>query len=1097
MKALLRALALLFALSSALIFAVGCSNTDKADDETNNTDTDMGGNMARQILNFNTGWLFSPSDFKNGASPELDDSAFEKVSIPHANTLLTDHKGPGFADQIESYRFVSWYRRHFTLGEEYKGRRVVVEFEGVATVADVYVNGSAVASHKGAYTGFSVDITDHIREGDNVIAVRVDSERQPGIPPEGGSVDYCVFGGIVRDVNMILTSETYIDDVFVKTPDLTADAGTVSAETAVTNGADKARTLTVKTTVRDKDGNIAAELTDSREVAAGGTETFLASASISSPHLWSTDDPYLYTVTTNVSDGGTILDDCVTTLGMRWFSFEEDGFYLNGTKTEIVGINRHEQWPWLGRAVNDKHQRADADLIKDTGFNAVRCSHYPQDPSFLARCDEIGLLVFEEAPGWQHIGDGEWQDIYCDNIREMILRDRNHASIISWGTRVNESFDNDALYERSNELAKSLDPTRPTHGVRRMESYADSHFLDGEDIFAVNYTYPEKPNHTPFIITEHSMDWYAGHGFSWASDADALTFTKSFAEVVDYYFGNEYCSGGFAWSMFDYDNEVNYTNTDNVFYSGLYDIFRIPKMPSYFYRSQKDPAVDPNVYIANYRTSSSPETVTVFSNCDEVELFVGGESVGKQTPTLYMNLPHPVYEFKNVPRGTDELRAVGYIDGKEAASYTVTYPGKPVKLVLEPQYDTITADGSDFTSVAVYAVDDNGSVVPHAENEIKITLTGEGRFIGEETISFEGGSAAFFIASVYGKTGTASATVSSDSLESASCEIKITEFTGNIVPVSSSDGTEAPVPSTSLSINDSETGAGENLFTYSGKGWIGGAQSGCYFLDNHYSKTAGDSVTITFTGDRFLWYGSTAPSHGIMTLSVDGGEAKEIDCYSVERTDSIVLFDSGELGGGSHTVTVTVTGRKNAAAEDCYVNVDRIRIYGGTVQNTDRKRYSFPTDTVKSTGRANNGSTYEWWSDTAPLLFYVDTVNAGELQSISIRFGYELGGATLSVYALDNGGKPLTAAELASFGRDPTALGDPIAFVNMNSSVQWSYGTVHFTSDDVVFEEGADAFRITDGAPLDVSGAPASAALVVMISGSIGSGTYFDYIMTE
>ena len=742
--------------------------------------------MTREILNFNTQWFYLPNDHSNAQLAEFDDNCFESVSIPHANKLLTKHKGPDFQEQIESYRFVSWYRRHFALGKAYSGKRITVEFEGVATVADVYVNGEFVGRHKGAYTGFSFDITEHIKNGENVLAVRVDSTKQPNIPPEGGSVDYCLFGGIVRNVKMIVTDKAYITNTFVTTPELTAKGGKVNVETEVINHYDEPKTLTVVSDLIDRAGKTIATLSDSHSINAGEIHTFKAkSDTVLSPHLWSIDDPYLYRALTKIIDGDRVIDEYETRFGFRWFSFENSGFYLNGEKIKIVGVNRHEQWPWLGRAVPDKHQRSDAELIKDTGFNAVRLSHYPQAPSFIERCDEIGLLVFEEAPGWQHIGGEEWQAVYKENIREMILRDRNHASIVSWGTRVNESFDNDRLYNETNEIAKCLDPTRPTHGVRRMESYEDTHFLKGEDIFTVNYQYPEKPRYTPFIITEHSMDWYNGHGFPWAIDQDALAFTKSFAEAVDYYFGNEFCSGGFAWSMFDYDNEVNYTNTDNVFYSGLYDIFRLPKMPSYFYKSQKSPAADPIVYIASHWDNYASSSVTVFSNCDEVEIFVNGVSVGRKKPNLYMNLPHPVFAFHNVVYKAGEIRAAGYINGGEVASHTVKTPGAPVKLILKPQYDTIVADGSDFTSVAVYAVDQNGTFVPYADNTVTITLNGEGRFIGEKSIALEGGRTAFFIQSEFKKTGTAIATVTADNLECATCEIEIAEFTEKTVPARS------------------------------------------------------------------------------------------------------------------------------------------------------------------------------------------------------------------------------------------------------------------------------------------------------------------------
>lgn len=1098
---------LILMIAAFLVILSGCSRDtgDGEDSAGNGTEAENGENgngeilqMSREVINFNTGWLYSPSDYKNAEVTDLDDSGFESVSIPHANTLLTDHKGPDFAAQIESYRFVSWYRRHFTLGEEYAGRRVTVEFEGVATVADVYVNGTLVGTHKGAYTGFSFDITDYITSGDNVIAVRVDSERQPDIPPEGGSVDYCLFGGIVRDVNMIVTSPAYITDTFITTPDVSAESGKIHAATSVINHYGEPKELTVTSALIDADGVTVTTTSGTSTVAAGGEHTFeYESETIASPHLWSTDDPYLYTVVTTVSDGDTVIDNYETKLGFRWFSFEDDGFYLNGVKTELIGVNRHEQWPWIGRAVNDKLQRADADLIKETGFNAVRCSHYPQDPSFLERCDEIGLIVFEEAPGWQYIGGEEWQAVYRENIREMILRDRNHASIVSWGTRVNESFDNDELYRDTNRIAKELDPTRPTHGVRRMESYGDSHFLDGEDIFAVNYQYPDKPRYTPFIITEHSMDWYNGHGFSWASDADALTFTKSFAEVVDYYYGNELCLGGFAWSMFDYDNEVNYTNTDNVFYSGLYDIFRIEKMPSYFYKSQRDPATDPMVYIANYWTENSPRTVTVFSNCDEIELFVNGVSVGKQTPSLYMNLPHPMYEFKNVTFEPGELRAVGYINGAEVASYTVTTPGAPVKLILKPQYDTITADGSDFTSVAIYAVDENGQVVPYANNKVTIALAGDGKFIGEETIALENGHAAFFVQSIFGKTGHAVATVSADGMGSASCEIEITEFTEKTVPVSEGAGTEEPIKvADSIDINDSQSGVLRNHFNYIGSGWASGPQSGCYFADNHYSRTAGDSVTFEFAGTNIKWYGTVAPNHGIMNISIDGGDETTIDCYSSERTDSILLFDSGELADGTHTLTVTVTGNKNSASGDCYINVDRVSIVGGDV--SEQRKYSFPNDTVKFGGYANQGSTYEWWVPTTPHYFYVDTVDFDAINSFLIRYGHELGDAQLAIYAFDNGGKPVTEEQLREFASDPSVLGDAVATADIHKLAQWGYCSLVIDGDGLNIIEDADYFEVMDSSsPLNIPDGTGERALIVAITGNIASGAYFDYIVIE
>ncbi len=1077
MKRCVPALITVLALVAALF---GCAKKDETE------------KMPREIINFNTGWLWSGGDYENAEAPSLDDSAFESVSLPHTVKVLTDHKGPNFQSQIESYRKVSWYRRHFTLDEAYKDSRVIVSFEGVATVADVYVNGTHIGQHKGAYTGFSYDITENLHDGDNVIAVRVDSTQRADIPPEGGPVDYCLFGGIVRDVDLIVTGGAYISDITLTTPGLTNESGTVEAAVTVTSRLAENKDLTVKSVVTAPSGKVTAEFSGTLSAEAGKTSSLrIKSADIASPMLWSTENPDLYTVTTTLSNGETVLDSVETKLGFRWFSFDDDGFYLNGKKTELVGINRHEQWPWLGRAVSDKRQRNDADLIKKTGFNAVRCSHYPQDPSFLERCDEIGLIVFEEAPGWQYIGGEEWQAVYLENIREMIKRDKNHPSIVSWGTRVNESFDNDALYTESNRIAKELDPTRPTHGVRRMESYTDSKFLDGEDIYTVNYTYPEKPRFTPFIITEHSMDWYSGHGYPWASDTDALTFTKSFAEVVDYYFGNDYCAGGFAWSMFDYDNEVNYTNTDNVFYSGLYDIFRLEKMPSWFYKSQRDPEFgEPMVYIANYNTPRSPKTVTIFSNCDEVELFVGGVSVGKKTPNLYANLPHPVYEFTDVSVGKGDLYAVGYIGGEKKAEFTVKTPGEPVKLILDPDSTTITADGADFATVAIYAVDENGTVAPYASNKVSINVEGDGKFVGEETIALEGGKAAFFVQSFFDKTGTVKATVSSDGLEGATVEISVAEFTEKTVPVSEGTRTTAPIPITTDDINDSNVGMLDRHFNYVGSGWMSGAQGGCFYSDNHYSRTANDSVDFTFTGTRIQWFGTVAPNHGIMTFSVDGGDTVTFDCYAPERRDGRLLYDSGELSDSSHTLTVTVTGRKNDASTDTYINVDRVRVNGG--KKADLTKLSFPADAIKSGGYANQGSTYEWMASSAPQAFAFGSVDADKISSITVRFGFESGDALVEIFVI-NSGTTLSEEALRGYAENPLSLGSPAASAKLQKRMQWGYCSLVFDKNEVKIVEGDSYFVLTnDVTPLTASEGD---TVIVRISGDIGQSAYFDYLV--
>ncbi|MDE6635973.1 MAG: hypothetical protein K2K09_05130, partial [Lachnospiraceae bacterium] len=328
----------------------------------------------RKILDFNAEWLYSPDDHADAQNPKFDDSAFLPVTVPHANKVLEKHKGDDFQNQIESYRFISWYRKHFTVSDDCRGMCIIAGFQGVATVAEVYVNGELAGTHKGAYTGFSFDITDYVKYGDedNVIAVRVDSTKHGDVPPEGGDVDYCIFGGIVRNVTLTIVNKVYVKDTFITTPGLSAESGNINHTTLVENNADEIRNVAVLVNVYDSEGKEAAS-SKSDIISINAKESMTVenkTTEIENPCLWSVDHPYLYTVKIQLLENGEVIDTTDTKIGLRWFEFTEKGFYLNGEKLKLRGVNRHEQWPWQGRAVPDKLQIRYADMIKDTGFNA-------------------------------------------------------------------------------------------------------------------------------------------------------------------------------------------------------------------------------------------------------------------------------------------------------------------------------------------------------------------------------------------------------------------------------------------------------------------------------------------------------------------------------------------------------------------------------------------------------------------------------------------------------------------------------------------------------------------------------------------------------
>ncbi len=722
----------------------------------------------RITINLDTGWLLSRTDNAAFSSGEANENSFEKVCIPHPN-VITKH----MYQSESAFRFVSWYRRHFNAPASYAGKRFFLHFEGVATVANVYVNGSKAGEHRGAYTPFTLDITDKVDLGrDNVIAVQVDSRQQPDVPPEGGNLDFMIYGGIVRHVNLIVTDPLHIEWAFVYTqnPSQTAPSSPkVNTKVCITNGYAASKKCSVLTSILDGDGAEVASSASSLEIPAKETTTTEQSTGpMVSPKLWDIDRPYLYYAVIQVAEGETILDEYVTRIGIRSLTMNKtDGkCYLNGKPVKLRGLNRHETYPYIGRAASKRLQRKDADILKyDLGCNIVRTSHYPQAPDFLDRCDEIGLLVLEEVPGWMHIGNDSWKKLQLQTLKDMIIRDRNHPCIFTWGVRVNESPDDNVFYRAANDTARHYDPTRLTCGVRRGNSDPATSFL--EDIWTQNFINPssQAPN-MPVITTE-----YCGHNLdpqahSWDNDDILLgqitdgNQGHAKGHNASYQFGN--WGGLLGWCAFDYasshanatSNETGRAKMGYVSHHGVSSIFRLPKLAAWFYQSQRDPEVyGPMVHICNYWTSASPTTVMVVSNCEQVELFKDGVSVGKKSSgNLYTNLPHPVFSW-NVNFTPGELKALGYIGGKEAASHTVKTPGNPALVKVVPDTEVLFT-GGDMTQVVVSLFDANGQLLHLRGDSVTLSASGAGDFIGETKTALEGGQIGFYVKTRSNETGS-------------------------------------------------------------------------------------------------------------------------------------------------------------------------------------------------------------------------------------------------------------------------------------------------------------------------------------------------------
>jgi beta-galactosidase len=722
-----------------------------------------------------TGWLFNATDVSNGQSTNLSETGWTRVCVPHPNAI-TKH-----AFQSESaFRFISWYRKHITPPSEYSGRRFLLEFQAVSINATVYVNGQQAGAHQGAYSPFTLDITDKITVGqDNVIAVRVDSREQTAVPPEGSRLDFMIYGGIVRNVNLIVVDPLHVDWIFASTqnPSQTAPSSpAVSVKVKVTNSNAASKSCTITTSVVDKSNNVVATATGSQTIPANGSAVCgQTTSAIANPNLWNIDNPYLYTVYTQVQDGSTTVDLYKDRIGIRSITMSKtDGkFYLNGQALKLRGLNRHETYPFIGRAAPRRLQRKDADILKyDLGCNIVRTSHYPQAPDFFDRCDEIGLLVLEEVPGWQYVGNAAWQNLEMQVLKDMIVQDRNHPSLFTWGVRINESQDY-TWYRSMNDTARAYDPTRLTCGVRNSNGDEAAYYY--EDIYTRNFLTPSaSPEHLPVITSEMIGHGYPAHSFSREDTLLGLALMHGNAQNSSY--AQSKWGGMLGWCAFDYasshNNAVALTGGRYVSNHGMCDIFRIPKFAGYFFQSQRDPAIyGPMLSIANFWRSGSPTDLRVFSNCDQVELFVNGVSKGKATPNENTSLPQPIFGWSSAI-SSGNLKADGYIGNNKVVSQTWYTPGTPTKITLTPDTSAIF-DNGDMTRVTVMVGDANNPFVPYDKTSVTLTVSGAGDFIGESPIAMENGVSAFYVRSRAGQTGTITCSATASSLTPGSAAIQV------------------------------------------------------------------------------------------------------------------------------------------------------------------------------------------------------------------------------------------------------------------------------------------------------------------------------------
>lgn len=699
----------------------------------------------RSITSFNTGWVF-----ENGIAVTLPHTA---VELPYS-----------YFDE-RSYQREFTYSKTFAADPAWSDDEIVVHFEGAMANARVSLNGEEIAAHKDGYTPFEARLTGKLRAGDNTVTVTIDGSENPEIPPFGGRIDYLTYAGIYRDVWLKRLAPISIGSVKIETPDALAEKKTVTARVTLSNPQGKAFAGQLTATIKDAAGKILA--TASQPAAETVSFRFENLEGIA---LWDIGSPNLYTLELALGD-----DALTTSFGFRTAEFTTEGFRLNGKPLKLRGLNRHQSFPYSGYALGRAAQERDAEILKhELHVNIVRTSHYPQSTWFLDHCDRIGLLVFEEIPGWQHIGGAGWKAEAVENVRRMITRDWNHPSIIIWGVRINESRDDHDFYVETNRVAHELDKTRQTGGVRYI---TDSELL--EDVYTMNdfilgneelggnrprtalrpiteTTGLQKP--VPYMITE-----FGGHMYPTKShdqEQRQAEHVRRHLEVLNAAYGNPGISGAIGWCAFDYNTHKDFGSGDRICHHGVMDMFREPKFAAYAYASQCEPdeevILEPVTFWARgERNIGGVLPLMVLTNCDEVEIRYG-DGVTKRVGPDRENFPHlphaPVVidrrHFSNEELGLwgmewHDATITGYVGGR--AAKTKRFVADPVATTLEVVADTETIGEADAVRVMIRALDQAGNKLPFFPEPVSIAVSGAGKRLGPALVPLRAGSTGVWV----------------------------------------------------------------------------------------------------------------------------------------------------------------------------------------------------------------------------------------------------------------------------------------------------------------------------------------------------------------
>lgn len=742
-------------------------------------------NTGRTVYSMNPAWRMYKGHLEGAEQPDFNDKEWDLVSLPDGIEYV-----PSEASGCVNYQGEVWYRKHFTPEETWKGKQLFLHFEAIMGKAKVWINGTLVNEHYGGFLPVIANVTEYLNyEEDNVIAVWADNSNDPSYPPgkPQDMLDFTYSGGIYRDCWMIVHNNVFITDpnyenetagggLFVSFGHISQSQAEIRLDAHVRNSSNTYFSGKIEYQLFDKDNRRVCQASKTFSVSKGKARNTSLTIKVEKPELWEPDSPYLYQLHVLLKDkSGHIVDGYRRRIGIRSIEFKgKDGFWLNGKPYPypLIGANRHQDFAIIGNALSNSLHWRDAKKLRDAGLRVIRNAHYPQDPAFMDACDELGLFVIVNTPGWQFWNKEPIfaQRVYSD-IRNMVRRDRNHPSVWMWEPILNETW-------YPEDFAKNVvDILHEEYPYPYCYAGCDV-TAKGHEYFPIHFTHPLNGAGGAFNtskmdpkISYFTREW-GDNVDDWNSHNSPSRVNRAWGEIpmliqaqgyakTDYkytcydvlYRNTRQHMGGCLWHSFDHQRGYH----PDPFYGGIMDAFRQPKLSYYMFCAQRPVEKNnqliaengPMVFIANAMTPFSPKDVTVYSNCDEVRLTYcknGKQFIYKKEKTDE-GMPSPIITFKDVwdvmydkqlarknKHEESYLLAEGIVDGKVVATHKVMPARRPSKIILwaDNEGTETIADGSDLITVIAAIADENGNIKRLNNYHIKFEIEGPGELVASK-----------------------------------------------------------------------------------------------------------------------------------------------------------------------------------------------------------------------------------------------------------------------------------------------------------------------------------------------------------------------------